>query len=79
MERNLQLVWSNPAPQANPCPNAAMLRHLADALTIAIRSGEIDSVQGLASMYGLTPLAMSVVATRMFKSGISEDEILRVV
>lgn len=79
MERNLQLVWNNPAPQAHLCPNATMLRQLADALTIAIREGEINSVQGLASMYGLTPLALSVVATRMFKAGISEDEILKVV
>lgn len=79
MERNLQLVWSNPKPRPQRRNNMAVLWQLADVLSGAVRSGEFAGAQRLTTLCELTPMALSVIATRMFKSGISEEEILKVV
>jgi len=56
-----------------------MLHLLADMLAGSIRSGHLEGARRIASIHHLSPLALAVVATRMFRSGISEDEILQVV
>ncbi|WP_424227894.1 hypothetical protein [Azovibrio sp.] len=79
MSRELQLVWNNPSPPLHFKSDVRMLRRLASTLVGTVRQGHIDSARMMASVYHLSPLAVSVVATEMFRSGISEDEILRVV
>lgn len=79
MASDLQLVWDNPRPQPHLKNDLKMLRILADLLAGSIRSGHIDGARRIASIHHLSPLALSVVATRMFRDGISEDEILQVV
>lgn len=79
MASQLHLVWDNPRPQARPRCDLPSLRRLADALSGSILSGKPDCARRLASFYHLSPLALSVVATRMFKAGVSEDEILKLV
>lgn len=79
MANQLHLVWDNPHAQAQGRADLSTLRRLADALAGSIRSGQLDCARRLASFYHLSPLALSVVATRMFKAGISEDEILKLV
>lgn len=79
MTSQLHLVWDNPHPQPHLKNDLTMLRALADSLTGSIRSGQVEGARRMASIHHLSPLAMSVVATRMFRAGISEAEILRVV
>lgn len=79
MARPIQLVWDNPHPQPHLKNDLKMLRILADLLTGSIRSGHIEGAKRIASLHHLSPLALSVVATRMFRAGISEDQILQVV
>lgn len=79
MLTQLQLVWNNPRPQ--PClrMGLSMLRFLADALAEEIRAGQIDAARGLAAIHHLSPLALAVVATRMSRHGITEEDVLRIV
>ena len=79
MASGLQLVWDNPRPQLHLKNDLKMLRLLADTLAGSIRSGHVEGARRIASLHHLSPLALSVVATRMFRAGISEDEILKVV
>jgi hypothetical protein len=79
MANRLQLVWDNPRPQPHLKNDLTMLRMLADLLTGSIRSGHVEGAKRIASLHHLSPLAMSVVATRMFRAGISEDQILKLV
>lgn len=79
MASGLQLVWDNPRPQPRLRHDLKMLRLLADTLAGSIRSGHLDGARRIASIHHLSPLAMAVVATRMFRAGISEAEILQVV
>ncbi len=79
MSRDLQLVWNNPCAPLHFKSDVRMLRRLANTLVGTVRQGHIESARMMASVYRLSPLAVSVVATEMFRSGISEDEILRVV
>lgn len=79
MDNTLHLVWNNPCPQPHRKSDVKMLRNLADVMAGTIRAGQFESARYMASVYRLSPLALSVVATRMFRDGISEDEILRVV
>lgn len=79
MTSRLHLVWDNPRPQPHLKNDLTMLRLLADTLTGSIRSGHVDGARRMASLHHLSPLAVSVVATRMFRAGVSEDEILKVI
>ncbi|MBS1191425.1 MAG: hypothetical protein H6R10_3217 [Rhodocyclaceae bacterium] len=79
MARELRLVWDNPRPNPHPRNDLRMLRLLADTLAGSIRSGHVEGAKRIASIHHLSPLALGVVATRMFRSGISEDQILLVV
>lgn len=79
MASQLHLVWNNPRPQGHLKCDLTTLRRLADTLAGSIRSGQVEGAKRIASIHHLSPLAMSVVATRMFRAGISEDEILKLV
>lgn len=79
MSSKLRLVWDNPRPQLHLRNDLRTLRFVADSLAGSIRCGQVEGARQMASIHHLSPLAMSVVATRMFKAGISEDEILKVV
>lgn len=79
MTSQLHLVWDNPRPQPHLKNDLTMLRLLADTLTGSIRSGQVEGARRMASIHHLSPLALSVVATRMFRAGLSEDEILKVI
>lgn len=79
MNRRLELVWNNPQPQPAAHHDPGMLRLLADVLAGSIRCGYIEGARKMASIHHLSPLATSFVATRMHRSGISEEEILKVV
>lgn len=79
MPSRLRLVWENPHPQPHLRNDLAMLRMLADTLAGSVRCGYLEGARQLASIHRLSPLALSVVATRMFESGLSEEQILKVV
>lgn len=79
MASQLRLIWDNPHPHPYLRNDLTMLRLLADTLAGAIRGGQLAGAKSLASIHRLSPLAVSVVATRMFKAGISEEQILKVV
>lgn len=79
MNRRLELVWNNPLPRPASHHDPGMLHLLADVLAGSIRCGYIDGAREMASIHHLSPLATSIVATRMHRSGISEEEILKVV
>lgn len=79
MSPRLQLVWENPHPQPHLRNDLTMLRLLADTLAGSVRCGYVDGARHLASIHRLSPLAVSVVATRMYESGLSEEQILKVV
>lgn len=79
MASELQLVWDNPRPQPHLKDDLKTLGLLADMLAGSIRSGHVEGARRIASLHHLSPLALSVVATRMFRAGISEDQILQVV
>ncbi|MCX8146724.1 MAG: hypothetical protein N3C59_10380 [Azovibrio sp.] len=79
MSRHLRLVWSNPSTPPHFRSDVRMLRRLAGMLAGTVRQGHIESARMMASVYRLSPLAVAVVASEMFRSGISEEEIRRVV
>lgn len=79
MRTPLRLVWDNPHPQPHLKSDITMLRLLADILAGSIRAGHAEEARSMASIHHLSPLALGVVATRMLNSGISEDDILRLV
>lgn len=79
MTSALHLVWENPRPQPHLKNDLKTLRMLADLLAGSIRAGQVDGARRIAAIHHLSPLALSVVATRMFRAGISEEQILQVV
>lgn len=79
MASQLQLVWDNPRSQPHLRNDLTMLHLLADTLAGSIRCGYLEGARRLAAIHRLSPLAVSVVATQMFKAGISEEQILQVV
>jgi hypothetical protein len=52
---------------------------LADVLTEEVKAGRPDVARFLASIPGLSPFAIAVVASWMTKAGLSETQILNVV
>jgi len=78
-QQQLQLVWENPCAPLHFKTDVRMLRRLAGTLVGTVQKGHIDGARMMASIYHLSPLAVSVVATEMFRSGVSEEDILRVV
>jgi len=79
MDSALELVWDNPRPHALERNDPKMLRLLGDLLAGAIRCGYLEGARRVASIHHLSPLASTLVARRMVQSGISEDDVFRVV
>lgn len=79
MNTHLRLVVENPTPKAHARLDGHMLLQLADRMTAEIRTGHADVARDLASFHRLSPFGIAVVAHRMTRAGVSEDEILEAV
>ena len=77
MARNLALVWANARNTSGLRITASMLVHLAEALVQQVRDEQWQAARGTMALYQLSPIALGVVAERMWKAGISEDAVLR--
>lgn len=79
MANSLQLVWDNPRQPPHFNNDLDTLSRLADGMANSIRSGRLERARQMAHIHQLSPFATAVVATRLFRAGISESEILRIV
>ena len=78
MNAHLQLVVNQPSPNRTPHHDANELRQLASRLTGHIRSGYVGFAHAAARNEALSPIEVGIVATWMFRSGLSESQILAV-
>ncbi len=79
MNTHLKLVSSRPSSASATRLSGQELHHLADVLTEEVKAGRPDVARFLASIPGLSPFAIAVVASWMTKAGLSETQILNVV
>lgn len=79
MRNSLQLVWSNPGPARCHHVSAPLLRRLSDILIGCVRRGEWQAARQLVALYALSPIAIAVIAARMSRAGITEDNVLRLI
>lgn len=78
MRAQLRIVSSNPHPLYCHHSSGAALRRLADRLTRLVRSGNSCLAHATVACEHLNPLGIAVVATWMYRAGLSEDQILAV-
>jgi hypothetical protein len=74
-----QLVWNNPNPVPHFTLTARMLSHLSEAIITRVNDGELQSARGLMSLYALSPIEAGVVAERLFRAGVPEEVVLKIV
>lgn len=79
MTAQLRVVAENPSVVRGKHFSSKDLFWLADRLTELVSVGNPLEAHLLASRAHLNPLNISVLATRMSRSGLSEDQILQVV
>ena len=79
MANSLHLVWSNPHPAPHFTVTGRMLAQLSDAVIARVKDDQLLTARGLMSLYALSPIAVGVVAERLFRAGVPEDVILQIV
>lgn len=79
MANSLQLVWNNPHPAPHFTVNARMLAELSDAVIARVKDDQLLTARGLMALYALSPIAVGVVAARLFRAGVPEDVVLKIV
>jgi hypothetical protein len=75
----LRVITGNPAVVRRAHLNGQELRGLADNLSKQVHAGNTMAARLVASRADLNPLSISVLATWMTRSGLSEEQILQVV
>jgi hypothetical protein len=75
----LRVIAGNPSVVRGPHLNGRELHWLADSLTTQVQAGNTFLAHLIASRANLNPLNISVLATWMSRSGLSEHQILEVV
>jgi hypothetical protein len=79
MSAQLQLVVVNqPPPKRARHHDAIELRQLASRLSGHVRSGYVGFAHAAVQNEALSPIEVGIVATWMFRSGLSESQILAV-
>jgi hypothetical protein len=79
MKPRLRLVADNPNPVRRSRPDGRSLRRLADRLTEQVQCGNTRFAHLLAVGEHLNPLDIAVVASQMYRAGLTEDQIIAVV
>lgn len=79
MAHGPHLVWNNPSPLPHFTVTAKMLNHLSAAVVSRIKGGQLPAARGLMSLYALSPIAAGIVADRLFRAGVPEDVVLKIV
>lgn len=79
METRLKVIAGNPAAVRGAHLNGKELHWLADSLTSLVLTGSPQVAHRIASRVRLNPLSISLLATWMSRSGLSEEQILQVV
>lgn len=79
MKPRLRLVADNPDPVRRTHPDGRSLFRLADRLTDQVRRGNTRFAHQVAVGEHLNPLGIAVVASRMYRAGLTEDQIIAVV
>ena len=74
-----RVVWNNPNPAPHFTLTSRMLKHLADAIITRVGAGQLQAAKGLMSLYALSPIEAGVVAERLFRAGVPEDVVLKIV
>ena len=75
----LRVITGNPAVVRRAHLNGRELHGLADSLSKQVQAGNTMAARLVASRADLNPLSISVLATWMTRSGLSEEQILQVV
>ena len=75
----LRVITGNPAVVRRAHLNGRELHGLADNLSRQVQAGNTMAARLVASRADLNPLSISVLATWMTRSGLSEEQILQVV
>jgi len=79
MGAKLRVIAGNPSVVRGARLSGKELHWLADSLTRQVQAGNTMVARLIASRAHLNPLNISVLATWMSRSGLSEDQILQVV
>jgi len=74
-----QLIWNNPSPLPHFTVTARMLSHLSEAIIDRVSRGQLQTAQGLMSLYALSPIAAGIVATRLVRAGVPKEVVLSIV
>lgn len=78
MSAHLQLVVNQPSLSRARHHDAKALQQLAYRLSGHVRSGYVGFAHAAAQNEALSPIEVGIVATWMFRSGLSESQILAV-
>lgn len=79
MKAQLRLASNNSHPTPGRKLSIAALHQLAERLTGQVRSGNALQAHAAITNENLHPLGIAVVATSMYRAGLSEDQIIAIV